>query len=248
MKKILITLCIVLTFASGLHAESNAESVLERVPEMGILGHKLKVFQIIEGINETRNPRKLTHSRMILVDTVNSEKLENPIHLFIKNVNTDTLAAGTRCIFEGYESGEWIGCNMCQTPRQFLHYFIVSDVIKPEGLEFTPPPAESQDSIDRFTAELSGNPLWMNGGYPAIKLPQKAKHDEVIAECFKLTGFDQGHVKDYKIVKIKKVNIRSPLPEDYFAALTDTDLGKKIVLFRYESLTTGWWTRVYDLK
>ncbi len=103
-------------------------------------------------------------------------------------------------------------------------------------------------SIDRLTTELSSNPLWMNGAYPLIKLSEKAKHDEVIAECIKMTGFDEGHVKDYKIIKIKTVKIRGPLPEDYFAALMDTDLGKKIVLFKYVNFTAGWWTRVYDLK
>jgi hypothetical protein len=63
-----------------------------------------------------------------------------------------------------------------------------------------------------------------------------------------MTGFDEGHVKRYKILEIKKVKIDGPLPDDYIAALVKTDLGEKIVLFQYGDTSTGWWTRVYDSK
>jgi hypothetical protein len=63
-----------------------------------------------------------------------------------------------------------------------------------------------------------------------------------------MTGFDEGHVKRYKILEIKKVTIDGPLPDDYIAALVETDLGEKIVLFQYSNASIGWWTRVYDSK
>lgn len=369
---------------SGLYSDGSSESLPEPVPEMGTLGYRLKTPLTIEGIRKAKRQGKLTHARMILVDTVNDVKLEKPIPVHIKNVNTDALEAGARCIFKGYESGNWIGCDTCQSPRQFFHYFVVSDVIQPQGLKGAMLPAGpgsyaddtigalsvddmpmgslgyklgtyltiegiraekgkvgirtllvdtvnggktdmpvylwmdnveslpegervvvrgyesgkmigipdevlekehlaqpqvrwefyryfiitsavqpadlkftrlhaassavgSRDAIDELADELSGNPLWMNGIYPSIKLSEKAGHEKVISECFKMTGFEKGHVKDYKIIAIKKVKIRGPLPDDYFAALTDTDLGKKIVLFRYENPDTGWWARVYDL-
>ncbi|MEW6009112.1 MAG: hypothetical protein AB1629_05730 [Candidatus Omnitrophota bacterium] len=102
---------------------------------------------------------------------------------------------------------------------------------------------EVADPIDKLVSQLSNDPLWRNGLFPIINLPKTAKHSEVIAECFKMTGFDQGHIKDYKIIEIRKVKISGSLPDDYFAALVDSNLGKKIVLFQYNN---GWWTRVYN--
>ncbi|MBU1631113.1 MAG: hypothetical protein KKD89_00905 [Candidatus Omnitrophica bacterium] len=61
-----------------------------------------------------------------------------------------------------------------------------------------------------------------------------------------MTGFDQGRIKTYRIIQIRKVKIRGSLPDDYFAALIDSDLGKKIALFQYQGTAVGWWTRVYD--
>ena len=106
----------------------------------------------------------------------------------------------------------------------------------------------AQDSIDSLVTRLSSNPMWINGITPVIGLPRTTESSAVIAECFNMTGFDEGHVKHYKILEIKKVKIRGPLPDDYFAALVDTDLGEKIVLFQYNNPSTGWWTRVYDSK
>jgi len=106
----------------------------------------------------------------------------------------------------------------------------------------------AQDPIDSLVSRLSSNPMWINGISPVISLPNSAESSAVIAECFKMTGFDEGHVKHYKILEIKKVTIRGPFPDDYFAALVGTDLGEKIVLFQYNNSPTGWWTRVYDSK
>lgn len=106
----------------------------------------------------------------------------------------------------------------------------------------------AQAPIDSLAAKLSSDPLWMNGGSPLIKLPETAENSEVIAECFKMTDFDHGHVNKFKILEIKKIKIRGALPDEYLAALVDSDLGKKIVLFRYTGSITGWWTRVYDQK
>ena len=84
----------------------------------------------------------------------------------------------------------------------------------------------ARDPIGSLAAELSNSPLWQNGTSPLIKLPETAKHSEVIEECFKMTGFDRGHVQEYKIIRIENVKIRGSLPDDYIAVLVDTDLGK----------------------
>lgn len=119
----------------AVYSEGNSESTLETIPEIGILGHKLNTSLTIEGIKQTTNPKKKTHARMILIDTVNGKKLEKPVYLYIKNVNTDAIEDRVRFIFEGYQTGEWIACDTCATPRQFLHYFIVTSIKTPKSLE-----------------------------------------------------------------------------------------------------------------
>lgn len=102
------------------------------------------------------------------------------------------------------------------------------------------------DQIDDLVARLSNDHMWRNGAFPIINLSETASNVEVIAQCVKMTGFDQGHIKTYKIIEVRKVKIPGPIPDDYFAALIDSDFGKKIILFRYEGPKSGWWTRVYD--
>ena len=106
----------------------------------------------------------------------------------------------------------------------------------------------AQDPIDSLVTRLSSNPMWINGITPLVSLPETTESRAIIAECFKMTGFDEGHVKRYKILEIKKVKIDGPLPDDYIAALVETDLGEKIVLFQHSNTSIGWWTRVYDSK
>ncbi|MCK5607448.1 hypothetical protein KAR91_36525 [Candidatus Pacearchaeota archaeon] len=104
----------------------------------------------------------------------------------------------------------------------------------------------SADPIDTLVTKLSNDHVWQNGAFPIIDLPETAPNADVVAQCFKMTGFDQRHIKTYRIIQTRKVKIRGSLPDDYFAALIDSDLGKKIVLFQYKGTAVGWWTRVYD--
>ncbi len=106
----------------------------------------------------------------------------------------------------------------------------------------------AEDPIARLSEELSKNPLWINGEFPSIMLPATAKPEEVIKECFKMTGFARGHVTDFEIKEQKKIKIKGGHPEGYSVARCESDLGGKIVLFRYESPKVGWWTRVYDAR
>lgn len=104
------------------------------------------------------------------------------------------------------------------------------------------------DPIDNLIATLAKQPLWQNGAYPIILLPQSATSPEVIDQCIKMVGFDQGHIKTYKIIEIREIDIPNSYPPHHCAALIDSDLGGKIVLFRYENPKIGWWSRVFDVK
>lgn len=81
--------------------------------------------------------------------------------------------------------------------------------------------------------------------YPNLELPATATTDQVIARVFDMTGFEEGHVTRYRVLETRQVQIGSR-PDMYTAAVVQTDLGNKVVLLKYESAATRWWSRVYD--
>ena len=102
------------------------------------------------------------------------------------------------------------------------------------------------DPIARLVEGLAASHLWRNGMYPKLELPATASTDQLIARVFEMTGFDEGHVTQYRILETREVQIRGSLPDMYTAALVHTDLGNKVVLLKYAGAAAGWWSRVYD--
>jgi hypothetical protein len=108
------------------------------------------------------------------------------------------------------------------------------------GIEVTVP-----DPIDALAQRLNATGgMWMNGEYPDIGLPPDAKPNEVLTQAVKMVGFDQGHIKTYQIQEIREVQLDT---ETYSAALVQSNLGKKIFLFKAER-NSRWWTRFYDVQ
>ena len=94
--------------------------------------------------------------------------------------------------------------------------------------------ATISDPIDRLAVDYSASHgLWENGMYPILGLPETALPEQVIKRIFEMTGFDKGHVTNYRILKIRHVHIQGSLPDLYTTALVQTNFGEKIVLFKY---------------
>jgi hypothetical protein len=103
------------------------------------------------------------------------------------------------------------------------------------------------DPISALIQKLNAsNGLWVNGTYPYISLPPDAKPEEVISQAVKMTGFGQGHIKTYQIREVHQIQLNSGLMETFSAALVESDLGTKILLFKHEG-RNRWWTRFYDV-
>ncbi len=101
------------------------------------------------------------------------------------------------------------------------------------------------DPIDTLVAKLNTTyGMWINGEYPPIELPSDATVEAVLAQAVNLWGFDQGHINTYRIQKVRQVLLDT---ETYSAALVESDLGKKILLFKHER-DNHWWTRFYDVE
>jgi hypothetical protein len=82
--------------------------------------------------------------------------------------------------------------------------------------------------------------MWQNGASAILGLPETASPEQVVKRVFEMTGFDRGHIKSYTVLKIREVQIQGG---KFSAALVQTDIGEKIVLFK----KGGGWSRVYDI-
>ena len=108
--------------------------------------------------------------------------------------------------------------------------------------------AAVSDPIDSLVQRLNAtHGMWINGLYPDINLPANAQPEEVLAAAVKMTGFDQGHIKSFKIESLRQVELMAAGQQTFSVALVDTDFGKKIFMFRPER-NNGWWTRFYDVE
>jgi len=107
--------------------------------------------------------------------------------------------------------------------------------------------ANTNDPIDTLASRLSHlsqNHLWMNGPYPIIDLPADSAPIDVIKKCTEMWGFQDGHIKKYKVLEIKEVEIYSN--GKFKGAVLDSDHGKKLLLFRFEY--KSWWSRFFDIE
>lgn len=109
------------------------------------------------------------------------------------------------------------------------------------------------DPIDRLAARLSSDPSVPSGMFRPILLPATAPPEKVVAAVFDQAPF-KGRVTRHKILKVRRVRIAYGQPHkappercNYTAVLTDTNLGRKIVLLQSTQVAGGWWHREYDL-
>jgi hypothetical protein len=105
---------------------------------------------------------------------------------------------------------------------------------------------KAPDAIDWLFAEF-----WSSGGEngPVQKadLPETASAEDVVSNVSKMQWHDK-ELKGYRILEIRQIQ-HPRYPTRYTAVLVQTDIGQKIVLFRYErDRWAGWWFRVYDAK
>jgi hypothetical protein len=91
----------------------------------------------------------------------------------------------------------------------------------------------------------SSNGLWMNGGCPILDLSSNATPQEVVSQAVGKWSLNDGKINNYRIVEARKIDLR--YRAGCYAALIDSNLGKKILLFEYIGGARGnWWTRFID--
>lgn len=104
----------------------------------------------------------------------------------------------------------------------------------------------SDHSIDKLVAWLaSTHGEWAYGTSPVIDLPATATPEQVLGRIFASSPPGLA-ITQYHVLTVREVTIPDSLYLSYTAVLADTNLGRRIVLLKYEGTPIGWWTRVYD--
>ena len=108
----------------------------------GKLGHPLGTYLTIQGVRAEKG--KVNPTCTLLVDTVNSNKLEAPVSIVVESLGDCYFPADTRIDIRGYESGRMIGLPyevakaenipLPQAGWQFFRFFVMTSCVEPKEL------------------------------------------------------------------------------------------------------------------
>ena len=131
-------------------------------------------------------------------------------------------------------------------PRPGLLFLVLAVVLASCGTTPSPAGDPIADLVQRLNANHNG--FWTNGLYPTIDLPPDAEIEEVLEKAVEMSGFDQGHIKTYRIQEVRQVQLDvGGSMETYSAVLLHTDLGTMILLCKPEP-DNRWWSRFYIVE
>jgi hypothetical protein len=109
------------------------------------------------------------------------------------------------------------------------------------------PRVAAADPIARLVDRLSASHgLWQNGLFPSLGLTASASNEEILSRIFELYVCAEGRVFEHGIVEVRQIRIPGELPDLYTALLVETNLGRKIVILKFNGPVVDWWSRVYD--
>ena len=86
--------------------------------------------------------------------------------------------------------------------------------------------------------------LWNNGSYSPIQMGEYASVKEILERATANQEFDDGKISSYRVLETRKLELNDA-PAGYRAALISSNLGPKILVFKYEG-EQRWWSRFYD--
>lgn len=103
------------------------------------------------------------------------------------------------------------------------------------------PASPDHGAIEALVTHLqSTHGLWVNGVQPQIDLPEQTPAAQIVARALRgYDGIGMPHVLEVRAVHVDE---ESPMRS---AALVDTALGRRIVLFGYAGARDGWSTKVF---
>jgi hypothetical protein len=120
-------------------------------------------------------------------------------------------------------------------------YWTGSITTNPIAIEAQDVKAIYGDVINRVTSKFDKFGGWKNGLFGDINLPADAEPKDFIAQAIK----NVREIKTYRILDIRPVTIESS-PQSARAAVIQTDVGLKVLIFYPFQDAKGWWSRFYD--
>jgi len=133
MKRRIVSSIALLIAAGCASPETRAPAAPAREDlHAGRLGHELGTYLSIGGFRDTSGK---SGPSLLRVDTVNGQRLDPPVSLWVEDV---LLKAGERVELQGYESGRFIGIpedvtratgEIAQAEWQFQRYFIATAIV-----------------------------------------------------------------------------------------------------------------------
>lgn len=114
-----------------------------------------------------------------------------------------------------------------------------------ENADPTPEQAADYSAAIRRSTEPLFDGMWLNGGFPEIKLPSDAKPEDVIEAAVNQTSLGS---KSYRILKVEPFS-KGGMPEKVVGSAALVRVGKAykvVVFFPFEN--HGWWSRFYDAE
>jgi hypothetical protein len=227
-------------------AEIGVIDLTQPVRVLGYLGKPLGTRMVIDGVFAEHD---IMLANPLAVTRIDGQPFKDGVSIEIRAKLQ--IHKGVHYRLEGYEAGAFTGYPSWQAPEaqqpfQYRSCFVVSEIIEPKSAEDGALIAPQFDPIDALARELNSHPLWPNGEAPNISLSSNATPKEVATRAVEMWGFDGGHIKTYQILEVRQIRLDA-MP-GCAAALIESDLGKKILLFRYEQhgKTGLWWTRFYN--
>jgi len=136
----------------------------------------------------------------------------------------------------------------CDSPKSNSHDAVKTTVSVSASVSAAPTATSDfyapAASIDELVARLARSPVWNNGGFSAINLPENAPVEKIVARAVALVSSDEKSPPPHRILETRNVVIGGG-PE-YIACRVELGNGKrKIFLFQW--MPSGhWWNRSWD--
>jgi hypothetical protein len=128
------------------------------------------------------------------------------------------------------------GCTSTKQPNRAASYPTI-----------TQQPVVAADAIDELVARINSYPFGTSGIYQKIDLLPTASPDEIVKIALENDAPNIGQVTTFKILTVRQVTLMQ-MVHPFTAVLVETNVGRKIVLFRYEGAAVQWWSHVYNAK
>jgi hypothetical protein len=114
----------------------------------------------------------------------------------------------------------------------------------------TQPSSRNNEAVDRLVDKLNASHGgWGNGRRDSVQLPEDATANEVIGASLQIADPPFSEVKTHRVLSVCNIEkLVAPGRGPWSAALLETNLGPKILIWGFQGDKSGWWVRLHDAE